>query len=265
MNIPVPYRLSLLLVCLALSCSLVASPDNQALESEKLAISVETSVAGTQSFEFAIRTAAAANQTLPTGQPPAPTIEPTIGVPMISASIDTNCRKGPGTIYEAISYLLIGKTSEVVKKYQNGSWWVIKDPNDPNRLCWVWGQTTLVTGPWQQLAEATQPPTPTGSAVLTLYGNVLVDSSPDPDNYTGPCPVIAKTFWGIESNMAVTVGYMIAPGSGFTETYTFTGPGLKEWSYGTTITSSGEYWEKLEIVSPVSMVKQVNWKVTCTP
>ena len=259
------------LLCLTLACSLLTTPATQAPAIQGPPINVETSVAGTRAFEFAVQTAAA-GQVPPTpqgfaatAQPPAATAEPTAGSPLISASVDTNCRKGPATIYEAISYLLVGNTSEVVAKYQNGLWWVIKDPNNPNQRCWVWGQTTSVTGNWQQLPDATQPPTPTGSVILTMHGGVLVDTSPDPDNYTGPCPVVAKLFWGVESNMAVTIGYMLLPGVGAVESYTFAGPGLKEWSYGTDITHSGTFWERLEIVSPVSMYKEVTYTVTCTP
>lgn len=271
MNKHTLLRIFLVLIGLTLSCSLLTTPATQALESGQPVINVETSVAGTRAFNFAVQTAAA-GQVQPTSQivavtnqPPVPTTEPTAGAPLISASVDTNCRKGPAAIYEAISYLLIGKTSEVVAKYQNGLWWVIKDPNNPNQRCWVWGQTTSVTGNWQQLPDATQPPTPTGSVILTLHGGVVVDASPDADNYTGPCPVVAKVFWGIESNMAVTIGYMISPGAGFTETYTFAGAGLKEWSYGTDIDHSGTFWERLEIVSPVSLYKEVTYTVTCTP
>lgn len=269
-------RTILVLACLAgpiLACNLLTTPATQAPLIIPETINIGTSVARTLAFESAVQTAVASAQPqpatqgviLPTLQPPAPTLEPTPGAPNISASIDTNCRKGPGQIYEAVSYLLVGKTSEVVNQYQNGTWWVIKDPNNPSQRCWVWGQTTLVTGNWKQLPEATQPPTPTGAAVLVLQGSVNVDASPDPDNYTGPCPVIAHLSWGVHSSMATTIGYNFLPGSGFIENYTFAGAGWKTWNYNTTINASGNYWEKLEVVSPVYLAKQVNYTVTCTP
>ncbi len=140
--------------CLSLACNLLNTATTPSPNEKP--INVETSVAGTLAFEAAVQTAAAGQAPDPTAQgapstsePPAPTLEPTSSVPMVSASMDTNCRTGPSTVYEAISYLLVGKTSEVVNKYQNGLWWVIKDPNEPNRRCWVWGNTTNVTGNWQ--------------------------------------------------------------------------------------------------------------------
>jgi hypothetical protein len=244
-----------------LACDLSVTPASQPAV-QPPSVNVETSVARTRAFDFAVQTAAAGQPAAPTSQPPKSTDEPTTSPAMISASVDTNCRKGPSTIYEAISYLLVGKTSEVVNKYQNGAWWVIKDPNDPNKRCWVWGQTTMVTGNWQQLAEATMPPTP--SLQLIITGSVVFPGSPDPDSYAGPCPVYPQLSWSVESNLPITIGYMFLPGSGWTEHYTFTGPGTKNWSYETTITHSGSFWERLEIVSPLNLSEEVTYTVTCS-
>ena len=255
------------LVCLSLSCNLFSTATTTSPVQQS--INVETSVAGTLAFESAVQTAAA-GQISPTAQviqatdqAPAPTVEPTLGAPMISASVDTNCRKGPSTIYEVISYLLVGKTSEVVNKYQNGQWWVIKDPNDPGKRCWVWGQTTTVTGNWNQLLEATVPPTP--SLQLVVSGSAVFPGSPDPDHYTGPCPTHVNMSWSVTSNLPIKIGYMLLPGSGWTDYYTFLGPGTNQWNYESNVTSSGSFWERFEVVSPVSKVAEVTYTVTCTP
>ncbi len=258
----------ILIVCSLLACSQITTPAAQP-PAQVPANNVETAVAGTLAFVAAVQTAAAGQisstteviQT--TTEPPAPTVEPNLGPPMISASVDTNCRKGPSTIYEVISYLLVGKTSEVVNKYQNGQWWVIKDPNDPGKRCWVWGQTTTVTGNWNQLLEATVPPTP--SLQLVISGSAIFPGSPDPDHYTGPCPTHVNMSWSVTSNLPIKVGYMLLPGSGWTEYYTFTGPGSNQWNYDSNVTSSGSFWERFEIVSPVSLIKEVTYTVTCTP
>jgi hypothetical protein len=259
----------ILVIGTLLACSLITTPATQSPGMQAPAMNVETAVAGTLAFEAAVQTAAA-GQIPPTSeviqatdQPPAPTVEPTPGAPMISASIDTNCRKGPSTIYEVISYLLVGKTSEVVNKYQNGQWWVIKDPNDPGKRCWVWGQTTTVTGNWNQLLEATVPPTP--SLVLLISGSAVFPGSPDPDHYSGPCPTHVNMSWSVTSNLPVKIGYMLLPGSGWTDYYTFSGPATNQWNYESNVTSSGSFWERFEIVSPVSKVAEVTYTVTCTP
>ena len=265
------YAIPLLLVIsLLLACSFSVNPVSENPPAQEPGINLETSVAGTLAFDAAVETAAAGQIGATTSQaiqvtnePPAPTEEPTIGVPMITASMDTNCRKGPSTIYDAISYLLVGNTSEVVNKYQNGQWWVIKDPNDPGKRCWVWGQTTTVTGNWNQLPEATVPPTP--SLVLHISGSAVFPGSPDPDHYTGPCPTHVNMNWSVTSNLPVKIGYMLLPGSGWTDYYTFGGPGTNQWNYESTVTSSGSFWERFEIVSPVNMNAEVTYTVTCTP
>lgn len=263
----------LMVVCfLSLACNLFSPATTTHPEQPPIQqpINVETSVAGTLAFESAVQTAVAGqlpaptNQVVPaTSQPPAPTVEPTAGIPMINASMDTNCREGPSKVYEIISYLLIGKTSEVVNKYQNGQWWVIKDPTNPNQRCWVWGSTTFVTGNWQQLPEATVPPTP--SLELALSGSAVFPGSADPDSYTGLCPTHVNMTWSVTSNLPVKIGYMLLPGIGATDYYTFTEPGTKVWEYPSNVTASGSFWERFEIVSPVNLSKEVTYTVNCTP
>jgi hypothetical protein len=255
--------------CLSLACNLfsTAATTSPVLQP----ITVETSVAGTLAFEAAVQTAAA-GQIPPTSQvieataqPPAPTLEPTLGAPMISASIDTNCRTGPSTVYEAISYLLVGKTSEVVNKYQNGQWWVIKDPNDPGKRCWVWGSTTSVTGNWQQLPEATQPPTPTIS--LSLETEL---TSVTPPAFLGLCPAILTLSGTITSNMAVSsVSYVWARSSGpnlGSGSVSFSAAGTQTISRSVTFLgpSSGDI--SIRIVSPISVSSNsIHYTIHCTP
>ncbi len=268
---PKRYSLPLLVtLLLALSCNLITGPTAQAPVVQEPAINVETAVARTRAFDLAVQTAAAANQAIPnnqpgqvTSQPPAPTLEPTLGVPLISASIDTNCRTGPSTVYEAISYLLVGKTSEVVNKYQNGLWWVIKDPNNPNQRCWVWGQTTLVTGPWQQLAEATVPPTPTIKLSIETTFTALV-----PPAFVGPCPVPMNGAGTITANMPVTVTYVFERSAGpnlGSGSLTFTTAGTKGVSFATNFFSTSGGTVRIHVTSPLDVAS--NWlpyNIICT-
>jgi hypothetical protein len=256
--------------CLALACNFFSTTTTTSPVQQP--INVETSVAGTLAFEAAVKTAAAGQAGEPTSQiapatdqPPAPTLEPTSSVAMISASMDTNCRTGPSTIYEAISYLLVGKTSEVVNKYQNGLWWVIKDPNDPGKRCWVWGSTTSVTGNWQQLPEATQPPTPT--IVLRLETEL---TSITPPAFLGLCPAILTLSGTITSNMPVSsVSYVWARSSGpnlGSGSVSFSAAGTQTISRSVTFLgpSSGDI--SIRIVSPFSVSSNsIHYTVHCTP
>ena len=71
---------------------------------------------------------------------------PTPEVALISASINTNCRSGPGPQYKLVGYLVKGQQSEVLARNRASSWWYIRNPSHPERSCWVWAQTTHVSG-----------------------------------------------------------------------------------------------------------------------
>ena len=88
------------------------------------------------------------------------TLTPTQEKPMVSVSVDTNCRNGPGKIYDWIGALLVGEHAEVVGRSVDGQYWVIKNP-DQAGTCWLWGNYATVTGSTSELAQYTPPPTPT--------------------------------------------------------------------------------------------------------
>ena len=52
---------------------------------------------------------------------PTITLTPTLGVPMVSVSVDTNCRFGPGDFYEYEGALLVGEQAEVAGKLADGT------------------------------------------------------------------------------------------------------------------------------------------------
>jgi len=96
---------------------------------------------------------------LPT-QTPTITLTFTPTVPMVTVSQNTNCRTGPGVIYDLIGGLLIGEEAVVVGKYTAGNYWIINNP-DAAGTCWLWGQYATVSGNTAGLPEYTPPPTPT--------------------------------------------------------------------------------------------------------
>lgn len=88
------------------------------------------------------------------------TLTPTLANPQVHVDVNTNCRIGPGELYDIVGALVVGETAEVVGRYQAGDYWVIDDP-DGNRNCWVWGYYATLEGPIDNLPYYTQPPTPT--------------------------------------------------------------------------------------------------------
>jgi hypothetical protein len=104
-------------------------------------------------------------------------------------------------MYEIIGKLLVGQTSEVVAKYQNGKFWLIKNPSNPAQECWVWNETTKVTGNVASLPEATPPATPNVTLNLTIYAVI------SPITYNGGCPVTVELVGNFSVNTPVIVSY----------------------------------------------------------
>jgi hypothetical protein len=88
-------------------------------------------------------------------------------LPMISVSVPTNCRRGPGRVYDLVGALLVGETVQVYARDPNGSYWYIRNPDQPNEFCWVWGEYATVTGPSFALPVYTPPPSPTPTMTST--------------------------------------------------------------------------------------------------
>ena len=97
---------------------------------------------------------------------PAPIVTPTVtptptsSIPTVSVSLDTNCRTGPGVVYDYLSVLLAGEKAEVIGKYTSvsPSYWIIKKGSI---TCWLWGQYATVEGDTSSLPEMVPPPSPT--------------------------------------------------------------------------------------------------------
>ncbi len=92
---------------------------------------------------------------------PTPVFTSTPLVPQISVSVPTNCRVGPGKVYDRVGALLVGEVAEVVGRNPTGNYWYIRNPDENNGFCWLWGEYATVTGNTSVLPVYTPPPTPT--------------------------------------------------------------------------------------------------------
>ena len=116
------------------------------------------------------------------------TSTPTPAVPMISASVSTNCRLGPNVLYEPpVGVLPVGKSVEVRGRNDAGTWWYIQNPSRSGQFCWVWGDTTKVEGSTTVLPIITPPPlpptltfTPTPAFAFTAAFNTVHDCGGSP-------------------------------------------------------------------------------------
>jgi hypothetical protein len=92
---------------------------------------------------------------------PTPIFTSTPAVPQISVSVATNCRVGPGRVYDRVGALLVGQVAEVAGRNNTGNYWYIRNPNRNTEFCWLWGEYATLSGNTSALPVYTPPPTPT--------------------------------------------------------------------------------------------------------
>ncbi len=95
----------------------------------------------------------------PTAVPATATITPTPEPASLEITADTNCRSGPGQSYEILTVFHPKTKLEIVGRYQNNNYWVVKMPDGGE--CWLWGEFAKASGGFAALPERTPPPTPT--------------------------------------------------------------------------------------------------------
>ena len=94
---------------------------------------------------------------------PTETLTPTPLIPLISVSVPTNCRNGPGKVYNMQGALLVGEVAQVYGRDPTNNYWYIRNPDSGAEFCWVWGEYATLTGPFLSLPIYTPPPTPTAT------------------------------------------------------------------------------------------------------
>jgi len=82
-------------------------------------------------------------------------------VPQISVSVPTNCRVGPGKVYQQVGALMVDEFAQVYGRNPTGTYWYIQNPDSSNNFCWIWGEYATVVGNIALLPVYTPPPTPT--------------------------------------------------------------------------------------------------------
>jgi len=107
---------------------------------------------------------------------PTMTLTPTPSTPMISVSVNTNCRTGPGNAYPIVGALVVGETAEVLARDPSGLFWHIPNPDNPGGFCWVWGQYATIEGDTASLPVFTPPPTPTPAPAFVIKNVKLFTS-----------------------------------------------------------------------------------------
>ena len=78
----------------------------------------------------------------------------------IEVRVDTNCRLGPGVDFEMVGALLVGERTRVLKRSTVPDYWVVDNPDNPGRACYLWGKYATLEGDLGSL-PLDIPPSPT--------------------------------------------------------------------------------------------------------
>jgi len=171
----------LLIASLACASPTISTPDSNVVGT---AIAQTAAVALSQTAEPFIPNTGlgtpTASQTftpeLPTLTPtttlsPTPIFTPTPLIPLISVSVPTNCRVGPGKVYDRVGALLVDEVAEVYGRDPTGNYWYIRNPESLSEFCWLWGEYATLTGNYVALPMYTPPPTPTPEPAFEVSYN----------------------------------------------------------------------------------------------
>jgi hypothetical protein len=114
--------------------------------------------------------AAPADTTTPTiTLTPTVTLTHTPAIPMVSVTMNTNCRFGPGMVYNYLGALLVGETAEIHGVNPNRNFWYIENPDNAGTYCWISAMYAQVTGDTSLVPVLTPQPTPTNTPVALTF------------------------------------------------------------------------------------------------
>jgi len=150
------------LASMACNLSQAGAPTPTVLSEEDIraTVAAELASAGAEG-QPPTATEPAPEQTATPTETPTITPSPTDTTPYVTVSQDTNCRTGPGVVYDFVYALLVGVQAEVVATSSVANYLIIEIPNGSSDTCWLWMQYGVLTGSTEGLPQATPPPTPT--------------------------------------------------------------------------------------------------------
>lgn len=134
---------------------------------------------------------------------PQPIFTNTPVVPLMSVSVPTNCRSGPGKVYDLQGALLVGETAEVYGRDPTNQYWFIRNPDSGADFCWAWGEYATISGSTALLPVLTPPPSPTPTMTPTPSPSFELDYS-HMDSCSGWWMDIAVINTGPQSFKSVT-------------------------------------------------------------
>jgi hypothetical protein len=89
-------------------------------------------------------------------------------MPYVIISGNTNCRTGPGSVYDWLHTYLAGDQALLLGKSADEAFWFINDQNGLIPDCWLWGKFATPAGDTAFVPVFTPPPTPTPMPDFTV-------------------------------------------------------------------------------------------------
>jgi hypothetical protein len=170
----IPLAALIVLLTASLACGLPAPAATT--DPNALATSIVQTVAARQTQASLANPPAATF----TASPPPPSLTPlpsptaapeftaTPEIPLISVSVATNCRAGPGVLYEQVDVLPVGETAEIVGREPKGEFWYIRNPDQSPEFCWVSGKYATISGNTLYITYISPEPPPANAFTVTF-------------------------------------------------------------------------------------------------
>ena len=192
----------------------------------------------------------------------APTPAPPGSPAMVTPIQDpVNCRYGPSVDFLAIGVgLQVGKSTRIVGKNGDGSFWQVMNPDGLGDVCWVSAVVVTTSGDLSSIQVAPAP------AAYVVGVTVTVDPV---DNNSSGCklPTDFRYVGEITASGPMTVQFHWVSSKGnvssSTKTIVFNSGGY--YSFGDTLTASsaGYGYVKMVVTSPGKTIGEGDFKVLC--
>lgn len=92
---------------------------------------------------------------------PTPSATFTPSIPLALILQNTNCRSGPGTVYDLLYIAMVGEQLTIELQSSLVDYVLVQIPGKPGSLCWLWTRYVEISGDIKTLQIRTPPPTPT--------------------------------------------------------------------------------------------------------
>ncbi len=99
---------------------------------------------------------------------PEPSATVTPQAPTAKVVRKSNCRTGPGGLYELVATYEVGQMLEIVARDLGGGYWFVKNPEKPEEQCYLLAQNITISGETTALPKYTPLATPTAMPYFNL-------------------------------------------------------------------------------------------------